>query len=143
MTSRDERVTGWSDGRRAQRLRQPGVAPAPLLVTAEVVGGSEQLQEPFERVGDGQGALDDVGVGGRQPAAQPLQRAAQPQEAAPAGSRAHELQHGWFVGHVSRGDREYVLVTAYSNRVEPADSRPAGWVARDMTKRILAPLGLY
>ena len=64
-------------------------------------------------------------------------------EAPAGGARTHELQHGWFVGHVSRDDREYVLVTTYSDLVEPADGRPAGWVARDMTRQILAALGLY
>ena len=50
---------------------------------------------------------------------------------------------GWFVGHVARGDREYVFVTAYSDRVESADSRPAGWIARDIAKEILTEMGLY
>ncbi len=50
---------------------------------------------------------------------------------------------GWFVGHVARGDREYVFVTSYSDRVESADRRPPGWIARDITKQILTELGLY
>ena len=50
---------------------------------------------------------------------------------------------GWFVGHVARNDREYVFVTSYSDRVESADHRPAGWIARDIAKKILAEMGLY
>jgi beta-lactamase class D len=50
---------------------------------------------------------------------------------------------GWFVGHVAKGDREYVFVTSYSDRVETADRRPPGWIARDIAKQILAEMGLY
>jgi beta-lactamase class D len=50
---------------------------------------------------------------------------------------------GWFVGHVARGDREYVFVTSYSDRVEAADHRPPGWIAREMSLQILAEMGLY
>lgn len=50
---------------------------------------------------------------------------------------------GWFVGHVARGDREYVFVTSYLDRVESADRRPPGWIARDIAKSILAEMGLY
>jgi beta-lactamase class D len=50
---------------------------------------------------------------------------------------------GWFVGHVARGDREYVFVTSYSDRAEPADRRPPGWIARDIAKTVLAEMGLY
>jgi len=50
---------------------------------------------------------------------------------------------GWFVGHVSRGDREYVFVCSYSDRVPPRDHRPPGWIARDIAKTILKKLGVY
>jgi beta-lactamase class D len=50
---------------------------------------------------------------------------------------------GWFVGHVARGDREYVFVTSYSDRTESSDQRPPGWIARDLTKTILGAFGLY
>ena len=50
---------------------------------------------------------------------------------------------GWFVGHVARGDREYVFVTTYTDRVVSRDRRPAGWIARDLTKKILTKMGLY
>jgi beta-lactamase class D len=58
-------------------------------------------------------------------------------------SRGHEFQHGWFVGHIARGAQEYVFATAYSDRFVPKDGRPAGWIARDLTKQILGALGLY
>jgi beta-lactamase class D len=50
---------------------------------------------------------------------------------------------GWFVGHVAKGDREYVFVCRYTDRVPSRDDRPPGWIARDMAKEILAKLGLY
>jgi len=54
-----------------------------------------------------------------------------------------ELQHGWSVGHVGRGDREYIFVTSYSDRVASVDERPAGWIARDLSKKLLGAIGLY
>lgn len=59
------------------------------------------------------------------------------------GKQIPGLWLGWFVGHVARGDREYVFVTSYSDRVESADLRPSGWIARDITKQILAEMGLF
>ncbi|HKQ62086.1 MAG TPA: penicillin-binding transpeptidase domain-containing protein [Candidatus Polarisedimenticolaceae bacterium] len=60
------------------------------------------------------------------------------------GSEAEPaLWIGWFVGHVARGDREYVFAVSYTDRVASADRRPAGWIARDIAKRILAGMGLY
>ena len=50
---------------------------------------------------------------------------------------------GWFVGHVSRGDREYVFVCSYTDRVPSGDHRPSGWIARDIAKKILAEMGVY
>jgi beta-lactamase class D len=57
--------------------------------------------------------------------------------------RASTLWLGWFVGHVSRGDREYVFVTSYTDLAVSTDDRPAGWIARDIAKEILGALGLY
>jgi len=50
---------------------------------------------------------------------------------------------GWFAGHVQKGDREYLFVTSYSDRLASGDRRPAGWIARDLAKQILAEMGLY
>jgi beta-lactamase class D len=50
---------------------------------------------------------------------------------------------GWFVGHVARKDRAYVFVTSYSDRVVSSDRRPAGWIARDLAKKILGAMGVY
>ena len=58
-------------------------------------------------------------------------------------NQSAKLWLGWFVGHVARGDREYVFVTSYSDRVESTDQRPAGWIARDITLKILEEMGLY
>jgi beta-lactamase class D len=45
---------------------------------------------------------------------------------------------GWFVGHVGKGDREYVFVTRYVDRAGTSkDDRPAGWIARDIAKKLL------
>jgi beta-lactamase class D len=53
------------------------------------------------------------------------------------------LSLGWFVGHVGRGNREFVFVTSYSDLVKPEDDRPAGLIARELTKEILSALGFY
>lgn len=50
---------------------------------------------------------------------------------------------GWFVGHIQRGRQEYVFVTSYSDRGTPKDSRPPGWIAREMTTKVLGDMGLY
>jgi beta-lactamase class D len=50
---------------------------------------------------------------------------------------------GWFVGHVARGDREYVFACSYTDRVVSDDHRPPGWIARDIAKQILAQMGVY
>jgi beta-lactamase class D len=59
----------------------------------------------------------------------------------PKGKSARWL--GWFVGHVSKGDREYVFVCSYTDRVPSGDHRPAGWVAREIAKQILSTMGVY
>ena len=50
---------------------------------------------------------------------------------------------GWFVGHVSRGRQSYVFVTHYMDRATPRDTRPPGWIARDISTKILGQMGLY
>jgi beta-lactamase class D len=50
---------------------------------------------------------------------------------------------GWFVGHVSRGDRHYVFVCTYTDRTPSSDHRPSGWIARDIAKQILTEMGVY
>lgn len=60
-----------------------------------------------------------------------------------AGVGEPDRKLGWFVGHVARGDREYVFVARYTDRVASTDSRPSGWIARDIAKSILHDLGLY
>jgi len=50
---------------------------------------------------------------------------------------------GWFVGHIARGGKEYVFVTHYVDRGPPKDTRPPGWIARDISMKALAQLGLY
>jgi hypothetical protein len=34
-------------------------------------------------------------------------------------------------------------VTSYSDRVASVDERPAGWIARDLSKKLLGAIGLY
>jgi beta-lactamase class D len=53
------------------------------------------------------------------------------------------LSIGWFAGHVAKGDREYLFVVSYTDRVPPKDHGPSGWIARDMAKAILKQLGMY
>jgi len=51
---------------------------------------------------------------------------------------------GWFVGHVAKGDREYVFVTRYVDRAGTSkENRPEGWIARDIAKRLLEQKGVY
>ena len=51
---------------------------------------------------------------------------------------------GWFVGHVGRrGGHDYVFVTHYVDRGPPRDTRPPGWIARDISTKILGQMGLY
>jgi len=50
---------------------------------------------------------------------------------------------GWFVGHIQRGGQEYVFVTHYADRGTPTDSRPPGWITREMSTKILGDMGLY
>ena len=52
-------------------------------------------------------------------------------------------QIGWFVGHVARGDSEYVFATRFTDKEKDITHGPAGWTAREMTKEILAKLELY
>jgi len=52
-------------------------------------------------------------------------------------------QLGWFVGHVARGEREYVFATRFADREKGLTHGPAGWTAREMTKEILRKLELY
>jgi len=50
---------------------------------------------------------------------------------------------GWFVGHVGKGKRSYVFVTHYIDRGPPADKRPPGWIAREISTKALHEMGLY
>jgi len=50
---------------------------------------------------------------------------------------------GWFAGHVSKGDREYVFVTNYADLAANPDSLPPGPTARGITLKILNQMGLY
>ena len=59
------------------------------------------------------------------------------------GSGGHEVG-GWFVGHVAKGDAEYVFVTRYRDRAGTSkDDRPEGWIARDIAKRLLEKKGVF
>ena len=50
---------------------------------------------------------------------------------------------GWFAGHVERDRKQYVFVTRYVDVRVSSDERPAGLIAREMSKQILGKLGLY
>ncbi|HEX4824458.1 MAG TPA: penicillin-binding transpeptidase domain-containing protein [Candidatus Polarisedimenticolaceae bacterium] len=50
---------------------------------------------------------------------------------------------GWYVGHVEREGKQYVFVTRYVDVRPSPDERPSGFIAREMSKTILAQLGLY
>jgi beta-lactamase class D len=65
------------------------------------------------------------------------------QGSARSGGQSGALQHGWFVGHVARAGHKFIFVTSYADRRAPADRRPAGLIARDLSKQILTALGIY
>ena len=58
-------------------------------------------------------------------------------------SRPGGREVGWYVGHLARADGEYLVVTSFSDAVKPADKRPAGERAKDLTQLVLGKLGLY
>ena len=53
----------------------------------------------------------------------------------PVGQRV-----GWFIGHLARGNEEYIFATNYTGK---ATSEPAGYAARGITKIVLSELGLF
>jgi beta-lactamase class D len=60
-----------------------------------------------------------------------------------AVNEEYDLWLGWFIGHVAKGDREYVFVMSYTDRFAAMNRRPPGLIARDLTQKILTKLGLY
>ena len=72
-------------------------------------------------------------------------------ETSPAGWTLHgktgsgdAATGGWYVGHVGKGDREYVFVVRYVDRAETSkDDRPGGWIARDIAKKLLAKMEVF
>jgi beta-lactamase class D len=55
----------------------------------------------------------------------------------------HDLRIGWFVSHVGGNDRNYIAVTSFTDRTPLKDPGYAGFQAREITKSILADLGLW
>ena len=47
---------------------------------------------------------------------------------------------GWYIGHLISGDREFLFATNFRG---VADSKPPGYTARNITKRILKDGGLF
>lgn len=64
-------------------------------------------------------------------------------KATPAKGASDYLKLGWFVGHVGLGDRSYLFVVSYTDQTPSQDSRPGGFVAREMAQTLLAKMGLY
>jgi len=50
---------------------------------------------------------------------------------------------GWYVGHLTRADGEYLVVTNFSDSAKPADKKPGGERAKAITELVLGKLGLY
>lgn len=50
---------------------------------------------------------------------------------------------GWFIGHVSKGENEYVVVTRIQEKEAALGHEPGGPAARDLTKKLLGEMGLY
>lgn len=58
------------------------------------------------------------------------------------GDASHDML-GWYVGHIGKGDHQYVFATNYSAPYDPSYKGFPGWTAREISKRALAILGLW
>jgi beta-lactamase class D len=47
------------------------------------------------------------------------------------------LREGWFVGFLKRGEQKLIFVVSFNDIEEPAIDQPAGFVARDIAKKLL------
>jgi beta-lactamase class D len=57
--------------------------------------------------------------------------------------RAGGRELGWYVGHLTRGDAEYLVVTNFSDTEKPGDLKPGGERAKAVVQDVLGRLGLY
>ena len=55
----------------------------------------------------------------------------------------HDLRIGWFISHVGGNSQSYIAVTSFTDVTPSKDPSYGGFRARDITKTILADLGLW
>lgn len=60
-----------------------------------------------------------------------------------SGRLSGDRQLGWFVGHLHYGGDDYISVLNFSDRLPHQTEGPAGWKARELTKKRLQELHLW
>lgn len=50
---------------------------------------------------------------------------------------------GWFISHLEKGGQEYIAVTNFADLLPPQENSYGGMRAKEITKQILADLGLW
>jgi len=56
---------------------------------------------------------------------------------------AHKIHLGWFISHIQNGEQEYIAITNFSDLGPVENLGYGGPRAKEITKRILADLGLW
>lgn len=55
----------------------------------------------------------------------------------------HGMRLGWFIGHIEKGDQEYITITNFRDITPLKDAGYGGMKARDITKEILTDMGYW
>jgi beta-lactamase class D len=55
----------------------------------------------------------------------------------------HGMRLGWFIGHIQKGDQEYITVTNFRDITPLKDAGYGGMKAREITKEILTDMGYW
>lgn len=56
---------------------------------------------------------------------------------------ARKVQLGWFIAHISNGDKEYIAVTNFSDLAPIETDKFGGYRAKELTKSMLKEAGLW
>jgi beta-lactamase class D len=55
----------------------------------------------------------------------------------------HKIRLGWFIAHISNGEKEYITATNFSDLAPTFDTTYGGAKAREITEAILQEKGLW
>lgn len=55
----------------------------------------------------------------------------------------HSMRLGWFIGHIQKGDQEYITVTNFRDITPLKDAGYGGMKAREITQEILTDMGYW